>query len=122
MSAPKQLPLTTVRLRVDVDLPGRCVACGEKTSKTIVITRAKAEGGQSWLIRVLVFLWSPILFLAARKDLEPKRSEVSLPVPFCGTCAFDGKEPRPTHVNYERQELEFIVHDDFAKAFREGNA
>jgi hypothetical protein len=119
MSAPKQLPLTTVRLRVDVRLPKRCIACGEKTSKTIVITRSRSEGGESWLVKVLVFLWSPVVFLFARKQLTGKQQEVSLPVPFCGSCAFGDKEPRPTHVNFERQELEFIVHDDFAKAFRD---
>jgi hypothetical protein len=30
------------------------------------------------------------------------------------------KEPRPSFVNFQRQEISFIVHDEFAKAFREG--
>jgi hypothetical protein len=100
------------------DLPAVCVACGHETSDTIEVTRSKTEGGQPWPIKVLVFLASPFWFAAMARELQGKDHEVSLVLPFCGGCAAGGKEPRPTFVNFERQELTFIVHDNFATALR----
>lgn len=118
MSVAKQLPLSTVRIRTGAPLPAVCVACGQKTSETIQITKSKSEGGQSWAVKVLAFLASPFLFAATEREFQAKEREVSLVLPFCSSCGAGGKEPRATFANFEREELTFIVHDNFATAFR----
>ena len=119
MSAAKALPLTTVRIRIGDELPPLCVACGQNTAATATITRSMSEGGQPWPVKVLAFLMSPFLALALDREFQAKQREASIAVPFCEACSAGGKEPRPTFVNFEREEFTFIVHDKFGDALRE---
>jgi len=119
LSTPKQLPLSTVRIRLGVDLPGLCVACGRKTPEMVRIARSKSEGGHAWPLKLLALLASPFLFVATQGEFQAKKRELSVALPFCTACSAGGREPRPTFVNFERQEFTFVVHDDFASAFRD---
>jgi hypothetical protein len=77
-----------------------------------------SEGGHAWPIKVLAFIASPFWAAASQRELQAKQREARITVPFCEACSAGGKEPRPTFVNFERQELTFIVHDNFGNAFR----
>lgn len=122
MSAPKLQPLTTVQVRLGAELPALCVACGQKTPDTIEVARAMTEGGHAWPIKILAYLVSPLMAALANRDLEGKRRDVAVTLPFCAACRNSRPAPAPTFVNYERFELDFIVHDDFADAFRRERA
>lgn len=118
MSVAKTLPLSTVRVSADAELPALCVACGQATSNTILLAKSKSEGGQSWPVKVLAFLASPLLFAAMHREFQAKKQDVRIALPFCTSCGAGGGEPRLTFVNFERQEVTLIVHDNFANAFR----
>lgn len=118
LSAPKRLPLSTVRIQLGVDLPGLCVACGQKTLEIVRVRRSKSEGGHAWPLKLLALITSPFLFAATQREFQANERELSIALPFCKACSAGGKEPRPTFVNFERQEFTFIVHDAFANAFR----
>lgn len=118
LSAPKLQPLTSVQIRLGDEIPLLCVCCGQATKETIDVGRSKTEGGQAWPIKVLVFLFSPMLMLLAQRELQGKRSELSFQLPFCASCRSQRPAPQPAFVNYAQHEMELIVHDDFGAAFR----
>lgn len=116
--APKADPYSVLRIAVGDELPGLCVLCGHDAKHDVSLVERQTLGGESFFLKAILLLASPIRFFRAGPEVHGKRYELAMTVPICSACLESGARPRPKHVNFEQRIVTLLVHDKFAAAFR----
>lgn len=108
----------SVTVRDGAALPSVCAVCGCQTEnysrERYTRTDLKADGHSAWFRIALAIVWPIALFFTRAK----KHEHIDVRMPHCRTCDL----PPPDHVDFEQQELTFLVHRNLYAAVRAGAA
>ena len=115
----KARTLSSVQLRAGAIVPDVCIHCGNFTADRSDFTHERTIGGENILLRLLVFVWNPIWYVVAGKNLTGESRSASFSVPICSLCRRAGRTVQPKFVNSEHRTLTLIVHSDFAAALHQ---
>lgn len=118
--APKTTPLTSLQLTPGDELPSICVLCGSASADWFNLVEQETIGGENFLVKLIVFVFSPLRFARMPPELNGRTTELGLRLPLCATCKRADARPVPTFVNFARRTITLLVHDKFANAFIHG--
>jgi len=107
------LNMTLLEIKQGTPLPRICCFCGENAEGTILVKRSKSTGGESLFIRILVFVFSPFLYLFGN-GFERTTSKLKILLPTCAKCSSEYVEPR--YIDFDNYTMTFAVHKKFKDA------
>ena len=109
---------TILEIKEAQKLPNICFNCGHKSEKEIKLHEKIAVGGESGIVKVVMFIMSPIRFLMNNGYQSDKRS-VYIKLPICLDCKSRLKKIKPKHTDFLNSTMTFIVHKNFKKEFED---
>jgi hypothetical protein len=113
------LNMTLLEIPQSSPLPQICCLCGENAEGTVLIERSNAKGGESLFIRILVFVFSPMLYLFGN-GFQRTTTKLKIYLPSCSKCSCGTFEPR--HVDFENYSMTFAVHKKFKEFYSNLNS
>jgi hypothetical protein len=101
--------LTSIAIKESSALPKYCCQCNLPTNRFVTVKESVKTGDVNLLLRLMVFIFSPILILFTEGD---NRRSMKVKMPQCSQCARKSGL-KPLHVDFENYQMTFVVHKEF---------